>query len=219
MNIFELLCLVCALAPFVIGAVTANQVPRKAGSTEGSGPVAAVRIYEATFLFWNASGYLTNDDGGGLFPFAGISKFEVDNSGGNAGDKSIEFWAHGVFLLPGTGFSLATVGQDVFASDNFTLTLANTLVSYVGRIKRHQSSTLAWVEINAARGPLKVPQAVNQVHDTAPTEAELTTSFGAPASLGRGFIGTVDDNDGNTNFYIVAVSDASFFFLKMTKAT
>lgn len=65
---------------------------------------------------------------------------------------------------------------------------------------------------------IKTKQAVNNVHDTAPTIAELTTSFGDPATLGRGFIGTVDDADGNTNFYIVAVSDASYFFLKMTKA-
>lgn len=65
---------------------------------------------------------------------------------------------------------------------------------------------------------IKTKQAVNNVHDTAPTIAELTTSFGDPATLGRGFLGTVDDADGNTNFYIVGVSDASYFFLKMTKA-
>jgi hypothetical protein len=66
---------------------------------------------------------------------------------------------------------------------------------------------------------LNTMQAVNNVHDTVPTLAELTTSFGAPATLGRGFIGTVDDADGDTNFYIVCASDASFYFLKMTKAS
>lgn len=66
---------------------------------------------------------------------------------------------------------------------------------------------------------IKVKQAVNNVHDTAPTAAELTTSFGNPATLGRGFIGTVDDADGDTNGYIVWCSDASFYFLKGTKAT
>ncbi len=65
---------------------------------------------------------------------------------------------------------------------------------------------------------LKTKQAVNQVNDTTPTAAELVTSFGAAATLGRGFIGTVDDNDGDTNGYIVWVSDASFYFLKGTKA-
>jgi hypothetical protein len=66
---------------------------------------------------------------------------------------------------------------------------------------------------------INTKQAVNNVHDTAPTAAELTTSFGAPATLGRGFVGTVDDADGDTNSYIVWTSDASFFFLKGTKAS
>jgi hypothetical protein len=65
---------------------------------------------------------------------------------------------------------------------------------------------------------IKVKQAVTAVHDTAPTIAELTTAFGDPATLGRGFVGTVDDADGDTNFYWVCVSDASFFFIKLTKA-
>lgn len=61
-------------------------------------------------------------------------------------------------------------------------------------------------------------QAVNNVHDTTPTAAELTTSFGSPSSLGRGFVGTVDDADGDTNGYLVWTSDASFYWLKGTKA-
>lgn len=73
------------------------------------------------------------------------------------------------------------------------------------------------VDANAAG--IRTKQAVNNVHDTAPTKAELTTSFGDPATLGRGFIGTVDDADGNTNGYLVYTSDADFFFLKFTKAT
>lgn len=73
--------------------------------------------------------------------------------------------------------------------------------------------------LNASVGGLRTVQAVNQVHDTTPTAAELTTSFGAVATLGRGFIGTVDDNDGDTNGYIVWASDASFYFVKGTKAS
>jgi len=66
---------------------------------------------------------------------------------------------------------------------------------------------------------VKIKQAVTNVHDTTPTAAELTTAFGDPATLGRGFVGTVDDADGDTNGYIVWCSDASFYFLKGTKAT
>lgn len=66
---------------------------------------------------------------------------------------------------------------------------------------------------------LRTVQAVNNVHDTVPTAAELTTSFGAVATLGRGFLGTVDDADGDTNGYIVWASDGAFYFVKGTKAT
>lgn len=65
---------------------------------------------------------------------------------------------------------------------------------------------------------LRTIQAVTNVHDTAPTDAELDTAFGTPASLGRGFIGTVDDADGDTNFYLCLTSDASWYYLKFTKA-
>lgn len=60
--------------------------------------------------------------------------------------------------------------------------------------------------------------AVNNVNDTTPTAAELTTSFGAPATVGAGFVGVVNDAAGGVNFYVVASDGASFFYLKMTKA-
>lgn len=66
---------------------------------------------------------------------------------------------------------------------------------------------------------LNTKQAVTNVGDTTPTKAELTTAFGDPATLGRGFVGTVDDADGDTNGFIVWTSDANFYFLKGTKAT
>ena len=66
---------------------------------------------------------------------------------------------------------------------------------------------------------LRTIQAVTNVNDTTPTAAELTTAFGAPATVGRGFIATVDDNDGDTNHYLVTASDASYYFVKLTKAT
>ena len=66
---------------------------------------------------------------------------------------------------------------------------------------------------------LRTKQAVDDVHDTAPTAASLTTAFGSPATLGRGFVATVDDADGDTNGYLVFTSDASWYFLKFTKAS
>ena len=65
---------------------------------------------------------------------------------------------------------------------------------------------------------LRVKQAVTQVNDTTPTLAELTTAFGDPAGKGRGWLGTVDDNDGDTNGFLVWASDAGYYFVKGSKA-
>lgn len=56
------------------------------------------------------------------------------------------------------------------------------------------------------------------VHDTTPTAAQLITEFGTAASRGAGFIGTVDDAAGSTNFYLVATDGVAYFWTKMTKA-
>lgn len=66
---------------------------------------------------------------------------------------------------------------------------------------------------------IKVKMAINNVNDTTPTAAELTTSFGAPATVGSGFVGVVKDNDTDTNGYFVFSNGVSFYFLKFTKAT
>lgn len=75
------------------------------------------------------------------------------------------------------------------------------------------------VPVNMTNGGLRTIQAVDNVNDTTPSDAELDTAFGTPATLGRGFIGTIDDADGDTNFYLCLTSDASWYFLKFTKAT
>ncbi len=65
---------------------------------------------------------------------------------------------------------------------------------------------------------IRTIQVVDNVHDTTPTDAELDSAFGTPAALGRGFLGTVDDADGDTNFYLAVTSDASWYWVKLTKA-
>jgi hypothetical protein len=51
-----------------------------------------------------------------------------------------------------------------------------------------------------------------------PTDAELDAAFGTPATLGRGFMVLLDDNDADTDGYIVWTSDASWYYIKATKA-
>lgn len=70
----------------------------------------------------------------------------------------------------------------------------------------------------ATAGGVRTKMAVNNVNDTTPTAAELTTSFGTPASVGTGFVGVVKDNDADTNCYVVVSNGVSYFYLKFTKA-
>lgn len=73
-------------------------------------------------------------------------------------------------------------------------------------------------KFDASAAGLRTIQAVTDVDGTAPTKEELTTALGDPSTIGRGFIGTVDDNDGNTNFFLCVASDADWFYAKLTKA-
>jgi len=51
-----------------------------------------------------------------------------------------------------------------------------------------------------------------------PTDAELDAAFDTPANLGRGFVATVDDASGDTDVWLVWTTDASWFYVKGTKA-
>jgi len=73
--------------------------------------------------------------------------------------------------------------------------------------------------VNATAGGVRTKMAINNVNDSTPTAAELTTSFGTPATVGTGFVGIVKDNDADTNCFAVISNGTSFFFLKFTKAT
>ena len=72
--------------------------------------------------------------------------------------------------------------------------------------------------VNATAAGIRTKQAINNVGDTTPTAAELTTSFGTPASVGTGFVGVVKDNDADTNCFVVVSNGTSYFYLKFTKA-
>lgn len=52
-----------------------------------------------------------------------------------------------------------------------------------------------------------------------PTDAELDSAFGAPATLGSGFIGILNDNGANTNEYICWTDGTTWFYVAGTLAT
>jgi hypothetical protein len=71
----------------------------------------------------------------------------------------------------------------------------------------------------ATAGGIRTKMAINNVNNTTPTAAELTTSFGSPSAVGTGFVGIVKDNDADTNCFVVVSNGTSFFYHLFTKAT
>lgn len=69
---------------------------------------------------------------------------------------------------------------------------------------------------NATDG-IKTQVSTDNVSDP-PTDAELDTAFGTPATLGEGFIGILDDNSADTDVWLCYTSDTSWFYLQGTKA-
>jgi hypothetical protein len=51
-----------------------------------------------------------------------------------------------------------------------------------------------------------------------PTDAELDSAFGAPATLGAGFVGILNDNNGGTNEYLCWADGTNWFYATGTKA-
>jgi hypothetical protein len=65
--------------------------------------------------------------------------------------------------------------------------------------------------LNASAAGIRTIQSVANVTEAAPTDAQLDSAFGTPAALGRGFIGTIDDNDGSTASVLVWTTDTAWF--------
>ena len=130
-------------------AVTANQLVKREDDTVlNNVPVAAsTRIYAGTLVFEKSDGFADDDTGSGANNFLGISRDDVDNSSGSAGDLNVELWREGIFTLTGASFAQTSVGKPVFASDNYTLSLTGAGNSFVGIIEGYISSTKVRVRI------------------------------------------------------------------------
>lgn len=92
------------------------------------------------------------------FTFVGVAREGVDNTAGADGDKTVEVEQDGAFLLTGSGFSAASVGQDVYLIDDATIGLANhaSVDEYikVGTIIEYVSATQVWVKVTPGGGPM-----------------------------------------------------------------
>jgi hypothetical protein len=82
-----------------------------------------VKVYKGALLGLNSSGYLAPmAHGTASLKFAGIANETVDNSGGSAGDKSVNLTKSGSFVFKAaSGFSpaQADIGAEVYANTDW----------------------------------------------------------------------------------------------------
>lgn len=83
---------------------------------------------------------------------------------------------------------------------------------------RDKDGLIVTNKVNAQGGLITIVSVAN-VTEAAPTDAELDSAFGTPASLGDGFIGIVNDNDAGTDSILCWTSDGKWFHALGTLST
>ena len=132
-------------------ALTANKEIIEKEGVKVSLPCAVANIFKGAIVKVNAAGYAAPMAAEASAFMAGIAESVADNSGGSAGDLSVDVKTEGMFLLSGSGFSIADVGSDVYASADDTIsTTQGTNEIKVGKILQIVSATQVWVKINSA---------------------------------------------------------------------
>jgi len=103
--------------------------------------LAANKVYKGALVGVNASGYLVPmAHGTANLKFVGVANETVDNSAGNAGDKSINVTKSGSFVFKAvSGFTpaQADIGKELYANTDWELQIATaglTTQYKVGRI-------------------------------------------------------------------------------------
>lgn len=109
-------------------------------------PMAATKIYKGTMVVFS-SGYVTPATKTTSVMCVGVAAETVDNSGGNAGDKSIRIM-RGVAQLTNdtvSAVNIGDVGKQCYILDNQTVTMDASDTSVAGRVFDVSSSGV-WVE-------------------------------------------------------------------------
>lgn len=127
------------------------QVQRKDGEIIAH-KCAVDTIYEGALVKINAAGFAAPCAAEVGAVFAGVAVEQIANeSPYAAGDQSVRVYKKGVFLVTGSSFAQTDVGQDVYATDDQTVTKTNAADKQrVGTIVEYLSSTQVWVKIDDA---------------------------------------------------------------------
>lgn len=171
-------------------AVTENKLIKRADRCKVGYPVEeSTTLYQGTLAFINASGYLDDDTGSGVNRFAGIVIGKGDNASGADAAIKTEVWTEGVFtLVTGSDFTQASVGMDVYATDNYTIVLTPTAAAVrIGHVDEYVSSTSVRVAIETDQ-PLSIrtPGVVAKTADytlTVQDSGKTFTTVGASGTV------------------------------------
>lgn len=111
-------------------------------------PLAAVAAYKGGIIMINSAGYATPAaDAASNKGCVGVALETVDNSGGSAGDKTINV-QEGEYLFAGATLGQDDIGGVVYANDDQTIDetqAANQPVA--GRLAEYVSASEGWVQI------------------------------------------------------------------------
>ncbi len=123
----------------------------------------------------------------------------------------------GIAFYPTTGLS---VGDNLYVSTtagSLTATAPTTEV-YFAEVVKVGASGVGVVFINPTPQGIGIIPTSSADVSNPPTDAELDSAFGTPATVGNGFTALLDDAGGDTNVYAVYSNGTSWFYTTLTKA-
>ena len=147
-------------------------------------PIAAVNVYAGALVAVNSSGYLTKGQVATGMTYLGRAEEQVDNSAGNAGDKSIKVRRGKAFKWKNSGTSAITqadLGKVCYIEDDQTVSKtdqAGTL-SAAGTIVGVESDGVWVAEVGKAR--LTATASLNFSSINAAASADLTITVAGAA--------------------------------------
>lgn len=143
-------------------------------------PLAAnAIIFAGCFSCRNSSGYIVDGSDATGLTFAGIAEEGYAATGESAGDTSIGIKHDGWHLMAGSNLSKADEGKAVFLLDNQTVCTSDHASLdyhiYVGILRKYESATSGWVEIQPGRSNPLLKTITGEVAGVNAAAFDLTT--------------------------------------------
>ena len=180
---------------------------------------AATKIEMGKMVEVDLSGNAVEADGTAGHRCIGVARSTADNSSGSAGDITVDVMDRRGFWFDnssGQALAAANVGQICYVEDDETVSLGpGTVVA--GRVDKVDSSLGVLVYFDADGS--QVVYSEDNV-SAPPSDAELDAAFGAPARVGAGFVGVINDGGADTSgdIWICVSTGAAWHYAATTKA-